>query len=77
MLVGVYIREAEDAEDANAQAKLSRAYRQILEEYPSSKWDRRWLRTIRHNVGPSDVPRPAQSGSGAWMVEFEVIPRQN
>lgn len=73
MVVGVHIREASSAADANAQAKRSAAYIQILKDYPPEGWDRRHLRTVRHNTGGASPARP--DSPGAWMVEFEVSRR--
>ena len=73
MMVGVFIRHADNAEDANQQCRGSPAYRKILLEYPSIEWERRHVKTARHNTGPSGTPE--LKGPGAYMVEFEVTRR--
>ena len=72
-MVGVYIRRAVSAEDANAQCKASVAYRKICREHPSTTWHRRYVRTIRHNTGPGDRGEVRTDGIGAYICEFEVI----
>lgn len=69
LVLGIYIRFAETAEDANRQCKRTQAYRSILRDYPSAEW----VTTRRHNTGPAGTPTP--EGPGAWLVEFEVQPK--
>lgn len=58
--VSVVVRDATSVEDANARCKQLPAYKSILADYPSSKWERRWVKTEKN------------AQNGLWMVEFEV-----
>ena len=63
MLVCVICRDATSENEANRLCRRLPAYRSILSDYPSSEWEREYVRT--HKTQPS-------AGSGLWTVEFRV-----
>lgn len=65
MKVAVFIVDATTAEEANAICKTKPAYRQILFDYPSDKWNRKHSQTYPLSLD--------QANAAGWYVEFEVV----
>ena len=72
MKVAVHIRAASSAAEANRLCRLTPAYRQILNDYPATAWNRKHVRTAPHHTGPAWTDEPGAQREGAWTVEFEV-----
>jgi ribosome-binding protein aMBF1 (putative translation factor) len=67
--LAICCRDAKSAEEANAFAKKSPAYRQILREHPSSEWDRRYVSSLP----PGDMIRLARYEAGLTLRELAKL----